>query len=186
MKQRLNNAMPKLIHMLQAVSEYSGRLVAWLTLGIVLTMFGIVVMRYFFNSGSIALQESVAYMYAMVFLIGIAYTLKHDEHVRVDIFYQRFSRRTRAIIDIFGHLLLLFPTVILILYLSWDYVQASWAMREESGDAGGLAYVYLLKSGIIVMGGLLILESCAQIILNLDHIFHPSRESAAHDNTTVI
>ena len=77
-------------------SEASGKLLAWLTLVMVLVTFVIVVMRYAFDAGLIWLQETVIWLHAAVFMLGAAYTLKHDEHVRVDVFYRTMSEKKRA------------------------------------------------------------------------------------------
>jgi TRAP-type mannitol/chloroaromatic compound transport system permease small subunit len=127
----------------------------------VIITFSVVVLRYVFESGSIALQESVTYMHAVVFMLCAAYTLKHDAHVRVDIFYQRWSVRTRAWADLLGTLLLLVPVCVFIIASSLGYVAASWSILEGSQEAGGLDGVYLLKTAIPVMAGLLLLQGCA-------------------------
>lgn len=152
---------------LDRLAETTGRIIAWLTLAMVLTTATIVVLRYLFNSGSIALQESVSYLHATVFMLGAAYTLKHDGHVRVDIIYQKLSARTRAWIDLLGTLLLLFPVCLFMLYSSIDYVSAAWAIREGSREAGGLDGVYLLKTAIPVMAVLLLLQGCSLLLRNL-------------------
>jgi TRAP-type mannitol/chloroaromatic compound transport system permease small subunit len=151
---------------LDQFAEKTGRFIAWLTLGMVGITFTVVVLRYLFNTGSIALQESITYLHATLFMLGAAWTLKEDGHVRVDIFYARQSRRTRAWIDLTGTLLLLFPVCGFILFSSLDYVAASWSVREGSQEAGGLDAVFLLKSAIPVMAVLLILQGCALILKN--------------------
>ncbi len=152
---------------LDRIAETTGRIIAWLTLAMVLTTATIVMLRYLFNSGSIALQESVSYMHATVFMLGAAYTLKHDGHVRVDIIYQKLSARGRAWIDLLGTLLLLFPVCLFMLYTSMDYVTAAWTIHEGSREAGGLDGVYLLKSAIPVMALLLLLQGCSLLLRNL-------------------
>jgi TRAP-type mannitol/chloroaromatic compound transport system permease small subunit len=148
----------QLVAILNAISEWTGRAVAWLTLAMVAMTFAVVVLRYGFSIGSIAAQESITYMHAVVFLLGAAYTLRHDRHVRVDIFYQRFSARTQAWVDLAGTLLLLAPTCGYIFWVSLDYVAASWALMEESREAGGLPLVYLLKSLIPLAAITLLLQ----------------------------
>jgi TRAP-type mannitol/chloroaromatic compound transport system permease small subunit len=133
----------------------------------VITTFIIVVLRYAFDIGWIAMQESVSYMHAFVFMLGAAYTLKHNGHVRVDIFYQRCSQRTQAWIDCIGTILLLMPVTGFILYSSWEYVADSWAIHESSRNSGGIPAVYLLKTSILLMAGLLILQSIALFLSNL-------------------
>ena len=149
------------IGVIDGLNEWIGRAVSWLTLLMVLVTFLVVVLRYAFDLGWIALQESVVWMYALVFLLGAAYTLKHDAHVRVDIIYQRCNRTTRAWIDLFGALLLLLPVCGLILWSSWEYVIDAWAMGEGSREAGGLPGLYVLKSAILLMGLLLLLQGIA-------------------------
>ena len=147
-----------------------GRAVSWLTLGMVLTTFLVVVLRYVFNTGWIALQESISYMHALVFLIGASYTLKYDEHVRVDIFYHKLGHKGRAWIDFLGSLLILLPVMVFIIWISWDYIADSWDVLESSREAGGLPGVYLLKSVILVMAGLLILQAIALILRSLNKL----------------
>lgn len=132
--------------------------------------FSVVVLRYVFDIGWIALQESITYLHAMVFLMGAAYTMQHEAHVRVDIFYSRFSQQTRAWIDLCGALFLLLPFLFFLCWVSWEYVASSWGVMESSREAGGLPGVYLLKSLMLVMVGLLILQATHQIIRALQKI----------------
>lgn len=171
----------RLAAQLEKISVFSGQTISWLTLLMVLTTFAIVVLRYAFETGWIAMQESVIYMYALVFLIGIPYTLKHDGHVRVDIFYCKMTPRTRAWVNFLGTLLLLIPVTVFIAWISWDYVAASWAMREESGEAGGLPGVYLLKSSLLLMTLLLLIQGISQLLVNLVILFFPAAEAIKAD-----
>jgi TRAP-type mannitol/chloroaromatic compound transport system permease small subunit len=143
---------------LDLVNAWVGRVIAWLALAMVLVTFLVVVLRYGFDEGSIALQESVTYMHATLFMLGAAFTLQQNGHVRVDIFYQRFGPRARAWVDLLGTLALLIPVCLYILTASWDYVAESWAVREGSREAGGLPYVYWLKTLLVVMPLLLLLQ----------------------------
>jgi TRAP-type mannitol/chloroaromatic compound transport system permease small subunit len=151
---------------LDQVNLWVGRTIAWLALAMVLITFLVVVMRYGFDSGSIALQESVTYMHAMLFMLGAAYTLRQNGHVRVDIFYQRFSRRGRAWVDLLGTLVLLIPVCLFILSSSFDYVADAWSVKEGSREAGGLPYVYWLKSVILLMPLLLLLQGMIWLLRN--------------------
>jgi len=109
------------------------------------------------------MQESVLYFHGMVFMLGAAYTLKADGHVRVDIFYQRFSEKQKAMVNLFGALFLLAPVCITILIISFDYVAVSWRIMEKSSEAGGLPLVYLNKSLIILLAVTLLLQGLAEI-----------------------
>jgi TRAP-type mannitol/chloroaromatic compound transport system permease small subunit len=148
---------------LDALNEWVGRTVSWLSLFMVLVTVVVVVLRRF-GIGWIAMQESVTYMHAVLFLAGAAYTLKHQGHVRVDIFYRRFSPRGQAWVDLLGGLLLLLPVCLFIFYMSWEYVAQSWELMEGSREAGGLDGVYLLKSAILLMAGLLVLQGLSSVL----------------------
>jgi TRAP-type mannitol/chloroaromatic compound transport system permease small subunit len=151
---------------LDGLSELTGAVVAWLTLFMVLITFVVVVLRYAFDLGWIAMQESVTWMHAAVFMLGASYTLKRDEHVRVDIFYRGMRPRYRAIVDLLGTLIFLFPVAIFLAVASWDYVYTSWIIREASREAGGLPYPFvpILKSLIPLTAGFLILQGLANVI----------------------
>ena len=166
--------------LLEQISEWSGKIVAWLTLLLVIVTLDVVVLRYLFNIGWIALQESITFLHAMIFLLGAAYTLKHDEHVRVDIFYRDMSARKKAWVNLFGTLLLLFPVCLFIAFVSWEYVANSWALLESSQEAGGLPGVYLLKSFILVMTAMLILQGIA-LILRAIQTLQTSKGASAHE-----
>ena len=156
----------RLADALDLVNAWVGRIVGWLALAMVLMTFLVVVLRYGFDAGSVALQESVTYMHALLFMLGAAYTLQQDGHVRVDIFYQGFSRRGRAWVDVLGTLLLLIPVSLFILLSSWDYVATSWAIQEGSREAGGLPYVYWLKSLLVAMPLLMLLQGLVILLRN--------------------
>ena len=162
--------MHSLINNIERFIDWSGRAVSWLTLLMVIVTFIVVVLRYVFDIGWIALQESVTYMHAMVFLVGASWAMQHDAHVRVDIFYSRFSTRTKAWVDLFGSLLLLLPVMIFIAWISWEYVIDSWEVLEGSREAGGLPAVFLLKSLIVVLAIMLILQALVQIMRSVQTI----------------
>ena len=123
----------------------------------------IVVLRYGFNTGAIAAQETVQYLHAAIFMLGAAVALQADQHVRVDIFYRRFSARQQAWVNGLGHVVFTLPLCGLIGWGSWDYVIDSWAAKEASPEPGGLPFVYLLKTLIPAMAVLLALQALAQI-----------------------
>ena len=148
-------------------TDLLGRSISWMTVVMVIMVLIVVFTRYFLQVGSIALQESVTYLHAVVFLLGISYTLKQDGHVRVDIFYRKFSSRRKALINFFGGIFFLMPVSGLILYSSWDYVWASWAIGETSAENNGLPFVYLLKTLMILMPITLILQGIAEVVQSL-------------------
>ena len=162
------------------INEWIGHGVAWLTLLMVIITFTVVVLRYGFDLGSIAMQESIIYLHALNFMLGAAFTLKHDAHVRVDIFYQKMGPRGRAWVDLLGTLLLLLPVCGFIFWSSWDYVADAWAVLESSGDAGGLPLVYLLKSILLVMPSLLMVQG-AVIVMTSVLILQGKPSPGEHD-----
>jgi len=143
--------------------DWSGRTVAWLTLVMTLLTFAIVVLRYGFNLGWIGLQESVTYLHAVVFMVAAAWAFQTDDHVRVDIFYRDRSERYRAWVNLAGTLVFLVPFSVFLLYIAWDYVAASWSMREASREAGGLPLVWLLKGLLLLLPTLLLLQAASTL-----------------------
>jgi len=144
---------------LEAKIATLGRAVAWLTLAMVLLTFLVVVLRYGFNLGWIWMQESVTYLHAAVFMVAAAWALQEDGHVRVDIFYRGGSERYKALVNLLGAVLFLVPFCVFMLMVGWEYVFTSWKLLEGSREAGGIPLVYLLKSLILVLPALLLVQS---------------------------
>lgn len=138
---------------LDRISVSVGQAASWLTLAMVLGTFIIVVLRYAFGIGAVWLQETVTWMHAMVFMLGAAYTMQREEHVRVDIFYRGMSERRKALVNLLGVITFVLPLCVFFLVESFDYVRASWSIREVSRNAGGLPYPFipLLKSTLLLM-----------------------------------
>ncbi len=157
--------MQRLKENLDRFSDLTGSAVAWLTVLMVLGTFVIVVLRYVFDLGWIAMQESIVWMHAAVFMLGASYTLKQNEHVRVDIFYRRMSADRRALVDVAGTVVFLLPLAVFIAVTSWDYVYTSWSIGEASREAGGLPFPFvpILKSLIPATALLLILQGIADL-----------------------
>lgn len=120
------------------LNETVGRAVIWLVLAAVLISAGNALMRYGVNMSSNAWLEIQWYLFSLVFMLGAGYTLKHNGHVRIDVFYGRLSPRGQALIDLVGNLLFLLPMAALIGWLSWAGFQESYHIGETSPDAGGL------------------------------------------------
>lgn len=133
---------------IDALNEWVGRGVSWVTTGLVVVVFGDVVMRYVFNISFVFTQELEWHLFAFIFLIGAGYTLLHDGHVRVDIIYQRLSTKARAWVNLIGCLVFLFPGCVLIIGTSIDFVWESMKILEGSPDPGGIPLRFLLKSCI--------------------------------------
>lgn len=163
----LDKWLTKTISTIDSFTDLLGKLISWLTLLMVIITFLIVVLRYGFNSGWIAMQESVLYFHGLVFMLGAGYTLKSDSHVRVDIFYQRFSEQKKAVVNLFGTLFLLLPVCIFVFIISLDYVISSWSILEKSPEAGGLPLVYLSKSLLLLFPITFSLQGLAEIARNI-------------------
>lgn len=168
----MSNRLARISRAIDRFSALTGNAVAWLTLGMVLVTFLIVVLRYVFNIGPIWLQETVIWMHAAVFMLGAAATLQHDDHVRVDVFYRGLSAVHRAWVDLAGVLVFLLPLCGFLLYTSYDYVAASWALREGSRDAGGLPFpmVPLLKTMLLIMPLAVALQGVSLLLTSLARI----------------
>jgi TRAP-type mannitol/chloroaromatic compound transport system permease small subunit len=132
----------------------------------VLVTFVIVVMRYVFGAGLIWLQESLGWMHAVVFMLGAAYTLQQEEHVRVDIFYRKMTEKQRAWVNLLGVLIFIFPMCGFFIYESLDYVGVAWSIGEVSRNSGGLPYPFvpLLKSVLVVMPFMVALQGLSLLL----------------------
>ena len=138
------------------LGHWIGRLVAVLTLLLVLVTVYDVVLRYAFQSGSIAVHEFEWHVFSGIILLGAGYTLRMDQHVRVDVLYGRLGSRGKAVIDLFGTLLFLIPFCALGVYVSVPFVQRAYELAEKSADPGGLTHRYLVKAlipiGFFILG----------------------------------
>ncbi len=149
---------------IDSMNEKIGLAVSWLTTAMVLIVCLDVVTRYFFKSSSVAIQELQWHLFSIVFLLAAAYTLKHDRHVRVDVFYHSMTDKNRARVDFIGHLFFLIPFCMLIIWSSKDFVVNSFMINETSGDPGGLPFRYILKGCIPLGFFLVMLQSLSQAI----------------------
>ena len=133
---------------IDTLNEWVGRVAAWATAVVVTVVFVDVVMRYAFNTSFVFTQELEWHLFAFIFLMGAGATLLKDGHVRVDIFYQRFSYRTRGWINLIGVLFFLIPGCVMIILTSLKFVASSFAVMEGSPDPGGIPYRFILKTCI--------------------------------------
>ena len=157
------NALRGFVRGVDALNDWIGRTVAWLTLGCVLTCFAVVVLRYAFNFGVPWLQELYVWQHAAVFMAGAGYTFLRGGHVSVDVLYGKAGPRRRAWIDIAGTLLFLFPWLAVVATASAPFVLSSWSIREASSTAGGMPALYLLKSLLWIFCALLFVQGLALI-----------------------
>lgn len=153
-----------ILKLLDAPSQWLSSWLSWLPLGMTGLTVYVVVLRYGFGIGAITAQEGVMYLHAALFMLGASYTLLADEHVRVDVFYRRFSLRQQAWINALGHVVFTLPLCAVIALSSLGYVGESWMIRESSPEPGGIPAVYLLKTLIPVMATLLTIQALAEVI----------------------
>lgn len=162
----------RLLAAAEALIRRTGLALSWLNLLMVLGTLGVVILRYAFDTGAVWLQESVMYLHALVFMLGMALTMQADEHVRVDIIYQRLSERGRCWVNLLGGLFLLLPVLGFIAWESIDYVALSWRVAERSQEAGGLPWVYWLKTLIPAMVTLLFLQGLIDAMKRIHYLRH--------------
>ena len=148
----------ELSRFIDRINDWVGRMVGWVTLGLVLVVFVDVVMRYLFRTSFVFTQEMEWHLFAFIFLIGSGYTLLHDAHVRVDILYQKLGGKGRAWVNFLGVILFLIPGCLLVIITSWKFVLSSWSIMEGSPDPGGIPLRFLIKSCIPVGFSLLLLQ----------------------------
>lgn len=151
------------IKFIDTFSENVGLGVGWFTTLMVVVVFVNVLLRYVFGQSLLALQDLSWYVFGVVFLIGAAYTLKHDRHVRVDIFFVNYAPRTKLWVNLLGGVFFLIPFCLLGMWVSWEFVTRSFLIQETSPDAGGLAARYLAKIMIPTGFGLILLQGLSLI-----------------------
>lgn len=156
--------MRELARRIDRFQERFGCGVSWLSLGMVLVVFGDVISRYTFRLTSGAVQELEWYLFGTLYLLAAGYTLLHDEHVRVDIVYSKLSPRARAWLDFVLFWVFFFPSCVVVIYAAWPFVRTAWSVWEGSPDPGGLPLRWLLKSMIIVGFVLLLIQGVSQTI----------------------
>jgi TRAP-type mannitol/chloroaromatic compound transport system permease small subunit len=156
----------QLARRIDAFQERVGRGVSWLMLAMVVVVFYDVISRYLFNRSTVFVQELEWWLFGMVYLLAAGYTMLHNEHVRVDILYSKWSPRRQATVDLILLFVMFFPACLLIVYTTWPFVKASWLVNEGSPDPGGVPSRWLLKAVIIIGFVLLIVQGISEAIKN--------------------
>ena len=155
-----------LISKIDSFTEYTGKCISSLVIVLVILVGFDVSMRYLFNSGSIAIQELEWHIFSIIFLLGSAYTLKHNEHVRLDILYNSklVSEKMRVWFDILGGLLILLPFCLLIIISAWPFVMQAYTHGEISPDPGGLSSRWLIKAAIPIGFFMLLIQGISELL----------------------
>lgn len=156
--------MLKLSYWIDELSKWAGALGAIATMALAILIVYDASMRYIFNEGSVALQELEWHLFDILFLLGLSYALKQNKHVRVDIFYDRFSPKFKEIVQIITMIFFVIPLGLLVAWFSWDFVLQSFMQGEMSPDPGGLCCRYIIKSFVIISFILLILQAISETI----------------------
>lgn len=157
-------ALEKIANTIDRINEWVGRSTAWLTTALVVLVMVDVIARYLFNTSKAWTIELEWHLFALIFLFGAGYAMKHDRHVRVDLFYSRFSPRDKALVNLIGGVIFLIPWCLLIIYSAWGYALESYRIGEMSPDPGGLPALYLIKFAIVIGIFLLLLQGVAEVI----------------------
>ena len=157
-------------------ADFIGTITAITMVLMILNVFYDVIMRYFFKSGSIAMQEMEWHLFSIIILLGISYTLKEDGHVRVDLIYDRLSEKRKAMINMVGVITFILPIALLVGISSIDNAYESFLSMEQSGDPGGLTNRWIVKALIPLSFLLLLITSVGYFIKNLNIYkgLHPS------------
>jgi len=158
--------MKKISEKIDFFNEKIGILTSNLAIPMIAITFFVAFMRYILDYGSIAIQEVVIYLHALIFTAGAAYTLKNNMHVRIDIFYNKLSDNKKKNINFYGAIFFLLPTCILIFITSFNYVISSILLLESSKEAGGLPILYVLKTYILFLSVTLFLQGISELIKN--------------------
>ena len=158
------NLLNKLFNILNIII---GKILSILMILLILNVFYDVIAKYFFNGGSIAMQEMEWHLFGVIILFGMSYALREEAHVRVDFLYNNFSAKTQSIINILGTIFFIIPLAILIIYGSYDFVMDSYEMNEISEDPGGLTHRWIIKAMIPLSFIYLIITSIGYILDNI-------------------
>jgi TRAP-type mannitol/chloroaromatic compound transport system permease small subunit len=170
----------KLAQVLEAPVRWIGATLGVLVLGVVLAEFAVVLMRYGWQWSQPWLRESVLALNSAVFLLGMAYALQRDEHVRVDVLSRNWSARTRAWVELLGMLLVVLPFAIFVLVVSDHYVAQSWRIGESSNESAGLPALWVQKALIPAMALLLALQALARAARQAARLAGAEVPQAAH------
>lgn len=144
-----------------------GKVVSWANLLLIIVTIVQVILRYGFRHGLVMLEELEWHLYSFAFMIGLSYALITDSHVRVDVITSRFSRRTREMIDVIGHIFLLIPFLVVLIYYGWEFAHSSFVLSEKSGTPLGLPFRWIIKSVIPISCVLLLIAAVSRIIRSI-------------------
>lgn len=166
-EEKLKRLIESYIRIIDHLNDWVGRSISWLTTGLVLLVCLDVFRRYALNATTVAIIELEWHIFALIFLLGAGYSLRHDKHVRVDVFYNRFSAKGKAWVNFLGGLIFLLPFCITLIYTSYSFMLHSFKFNEGSPNPGGLPARYLIKGAIVLGLTLLLLQTTGLILSSL-------------------
>ncbi|MEH6627527.1 MAG: TRAP transporter small permease subunit [Motiliproteus sp.] len=161
-------------------SEWLGKLAAFLFIVMLFNVFYDVIARYLLNDVSIGLQELEWHLHATIFLIGVPFALRSGGHVRVDVIYERLTSKSKAIIDLLGTMLLLFPFCGLVVWYGWDFAREAYELGEISGDPGGLSYRWIIKGMIPVSFTLMLMSGLGLLLTSINSLLGVHEQPEYH------
>ena len=179
----VKNLITSVIQKINLLNEVVGRVTSWLILSLVLTTFSVAIFRYGFNLGWVWLQELYVWMHGAIIMLGAAYTLLHDGHVRIDIFYRSAGPRAKAWVNLLGSLFFLLPTIATVGWFILPYVMLSWQRLEASREAGGMHGLFIWKTTMLLFCVLVFFQGVALVLNSLMTLCYknsPSKYDAGH------
>jgi len=166
------------IRSVENVITWIGERTKWLTSLLVLLIFGDVLLRYFFSTSKAWINDLEWHVFALIFLFGAAYAFKEDQHVRVDVFYTKWSEHRKAWVNLIGTLCFLIPWCLVVIVSSFQYAEHAFAIGEQSAEPGGLHARFLIKGAITVGFVLLLLQAITVAVSSCRSILHTSKNTA--------
>jgi len=164
-----------LLKYIDLLSQWTGKVLRWFYLALIVEMTYEVIARYAFNTPTIWSYELTYMLYGALFLLGAAYTLMVKGHIRIDVFYMRFPPRARTVVELACYLVFFFPVMFVLLFASIDFTWKSWAIKETSAASVWYPPIYPFKTVLPVAIFLLILQGIAEFIRNLSQLFSRGR-----------
>lgn len=159
--------MTKIYHYIDLINEKIGQFVAWFATLLMVLVCIDVFLRYVFGFSSAFLSELEWHIFSLLFLFGAAFTLKDDKHVRVDVFYAKFSEKKKALVNFFGSLVFLLPFCVIVIKGGLPYTEFAYRLNESSSDPGGLPMRFIVKSFIVIGFSLLFLQGISLLLKSL-------------------
>ncbi len=154
----------KISAFIDSINIRIGKVVQWLTISLVLIQFSVVVLRYIYGFNSTIMQESILWIYGIMVFCSSSWAYLLDTHVRVDVAYQGFNTKRKAIVDIMGAIFLMLPLLVVLWIYVYPYVMSSWRILEKSFEADGIPAVYILKSFLLLFVVQMFLQTISEII----------------------